>query len=254
MGKRALVLGLAAVAASWAFVMPDLRSARPARGFGRLLKAPDTDPAFVKLVAVGTVEALAMSVIGTVLALGMALPFLYAATRTMMISDASTPPWRRAVFVTARAALAVFRSIPELVWAMLLVLLVGLGPLPAVLALAIHTAGVFGKIFAELLEEVRPEPQAAIAGTGAGGGAVFAYGALGQVVPQLVAFALYRWEVNIRMATLFGFVGAGALGKLIYESASLFHFDRVATLVIAVVAVVLAVDLASGWLRRRLIG
>jgi phosphonate transport system permease protein len=219
---------------------------------------PETSGRFLGETAIACVETLAISLAGTVLGLALAGPLLFAATRTMMISGAHlwrqrVPQWRHAAHAGARAALAVFRSIPELVWGLIFVLFVGFGAVPAVLAIAVHTAGVFGKIIAELLEEVRPEPQEALVGCGASGPQVFLYGALGQAAPAVVSYVLYRWEVNIRMAAIFGFVGAGALGRLMQERLAWMRWPEVTTLVAAVFVVVLAVDLTSAWIRRRMV-
>jgi phosphonate transport system permease protein len=141
---------------------------------------------------------------------------------------------------------------PELLWALLLVLAVGLGPFAGALALGIHTAGVLGRLYAEALEEVCPEPIAALEAGGAGAAAASAFAALPQAFPQLVAYTLYRWEVNIRASAVLGVVGAGGIGKLLYLSLGLFHVHRTLTLVLVIVAMIGAVDLASGALRRRI--
>ncbi len=195
------------------------------------------------LVQIGraSLETLAMSALGTLLAallgLGLALP---AAGRFGAVAGA-----------LARFVLNALRSIPELVWAALMVLAAGLGPNAGTLALALHTAGVLGRLFAEALENTPAEPAEAIRLAGGGHVAAFLYGTLPGVWPQLIAYSLYRWENNIRMASVLGFVGAGGLGQMLYVSLSLFQQAQAATVILAMLLLVLAVDALSGWARQR---
>lgn len=201
------------------------------------------DLSTVHLVQIGraSLETLAMSALGTLLAallgLGLALP---AAGRFGAVAGA-----------LARFVLNALRSIPELVWAALMVLAAGLGPNAGTLALALHTAGVLGRLFAEALENTPPEPAEAIRLAGGGHVAAFLYGTLPGVWPQLIAYSLYRWENNIRMASVLGFVGAGGLGQMLYVSLSLFQQAQAATVILAMLLLVLAVDALSGWARQR---
>ena len=158
----------------------------------------------------------------------------------------------RAARAAARLALNFLRSVPELVWAALMVLAAGLGPFAGTLALALHTTGVLGRLYAESLENASPAPERALRDAGASPLAAFAYATLPLVTPQGVAYALYRLEMNIRMAAMLGFVGAGGLGQLLYFHLSIFQQAQSATLLIAMFLLVFAVDALSGWLRARL--
>jgi phosphonate transport system permease protein len=149
--------------------------------------------------------------------------------------------------------LNVLRSVPELVWAALMVLAAGLGPFAGVLALALHTTGVLGRLFAETLQNAPASPEAALKAAGAPGVTAWAYGMLPIAVPQWLAYTLYRWEMNIRMAAVLGFVGAGGLGQMLYFHLSLFQQSRSATVLIAMFVLVFAVDGASARLRRGLV-
>ena len=133
-----------------------------------------------------------------------------------------------------------------------MVLAAGLGPFAGTLALALHTAGVLGRLFAETLENTPPEPAEALRGAGAPASLAFLYGTLPNVLPQFSSYILYRWEYNIRMATVLGFVGAGGLGQMLYVSLSLFNTREAATVLIAMIAIVTVVDLMSAGLRRLL--
>ena len=133
-----------------------------------------------------------------------------------------------------------------------MVLAAGLGPFAGALALALHTTGVFGRLFAETLENAPAGPEAALVESGSGGLTAFAYGTAPQVAPQWLAYTLYRWEMNIRMATVLGFVGAGGLGQMLYFHLSLFQQAQSATVLLAMFVLVVLVDSASTLLRRGL--
>ncbi len=151
----------------------------------------------------------------------------------------------------SRLLLNALRAIPELVWAVLMVLAAGLGPNAGTLALALHTTGVLGRLFAEALENTSPEPAAAIRLHGGSAWQAFGYGTLPNLWPQLLAYTLYRWENNIRMASVLGFVGAGGLGQMLYVSLSLFQEEQASTVILAMLILVFAVDALSGWSRQR---
>jgi phosphonate transport system permease protein len=205
---------------------------------------PDLSGQYLLRVGHGTLETIAISAIGTALAtvLGLLLA-LPAAGRFGVVARTA-----------ARLVLNFLRSIPELVWAALMVMAAGLGPFAGTLALALHTAGVIGRLFAETLENAPAEPAQALQLSGSSRSLAFLYGTMPNVVPQLVAYSLYRWEINIRMAAILGVVGAGGLGQMLYFSLSLFHQQQAMTVIIAMLLLVLVVDGASAWLRRRLAG
>lgn len=203
--------------------------------------SPDFSSAHMRAIGLGALETLAMSALGTLLAalLGLLLA-LPAAGRCGWLAQS-----------LARLLLNALRAIPELVWAALVVLAAGLGPNAGTLALALHTSGVLGRLFAEALENSPSEPAEAIRLGGGGHIAAFCYGTLPCIWPQLIAYSLYRWENNIRMASVLGFVGAGGLGQMLYVSLSLFQQAQAATVILAMLLLVLAVDAFSGWVRQR---
>ena len=200
---------------------------------------PDLSPGFVGRVLAGAWETLAMSALGTVLAalagVAMALP----ASRL--------PGFARG---GVRLLLNALRSVPELVWASMLLISAGLGPFAGTLALAIHTSGVLGRLFAEALENAPPGPAAALRAQGAGTLRIFLYATLPQVLPQLMSYTLYRWENNIRAAAVLGVVGAGGLGQLLMYHMGLFQMGKTATVLAAMLVLVAVVDGASFALRR----
>ena len=206
---------------------------------------PDTSPAFLAKVAQGTWETLAMSAFGTLLAAAGGLLLALPASR---MHDADPAPGRGAT----RLVLNALRAVPELVWAGLLLIAAGLGPFAGTLALALHTTGVLGRLFAEALENAPPGPGAALRAQGVGRLRVFAYATLPQVLPQLMSYTLYRWENNIRAAAVLGVVGAGGLGQLLQFHMGLFHMGKTATILGAMLLLVALVDALSYGARRLL--
>jgi phosphonate transport system permease protein len=239
----------AAVVASFAYLAVDYRqlfsseSMRLMAKFVREFFPPDLSPPFLAKAAWGALQTFAVATIGTLLAVGaggaLALP---AAGRFGGVAR-----------LGARFVLNFLRSVPELVWAALMVIAAGLGPFAGTLALALHTTGVLGRLYAESLENVPPLPEQALREAGSGRIAAFAYATLPLVAAQGVAYALYRLEMNIRMAAVLGFVGAGGLGQLLYFHLSIFQQAQAATLLIAMFVLVFAVDSLSALVRGRLL-
>jgi phosphonate transport system permease protein len=239
---------IAAVMASFWYLAIDYRalfgaeSLRAMRKFIAEFYPPDVSGTFISKTAWSALQTLAVSALGTLLAmLGGGLLALPASGR-----------FGGAARQLARFVLNLLRSVPELVWAALMVLAAGLGPFAGALALALHTTGVLGRLFAESLENVPRDAERAIEDAGAGAVAAFAYGTLPLVLPQCVAYALYRWEMNIRMAAVLGFVGAGGLGQMLYFHLSIFQQAQAATVLLAMFVLVFAVDAFSSHFRRGL--
>ena len=228
-------------------------------GYVSSLYPPDLSWPTVRATLWGSIETLAMSLMGTLLAIVIALPLVVTSNRVMTTTGVlfSMPrsAGRRAVstviFLVSRSILNVLRAIPELIWALIFILAVGLGPFAGVLALGVHTGGVLGKLYAEALENLDPQPLEALQTTGARNSAIFLYGMLPQAAPQFISYALYRWEVNIRAAAILGFVGAGGLGAQLHVSISLFHHHQLLTQLLGIFALVTLVDVGSSWLRRK---
>jgi len=240
---------LALVVASFASLDLQWRqflSLEAVRSMGRFVAEffpPDTSTAFLHKVAMGTWETLAMSALGTLLAAAFGLALALPASR---LHEGHAARLRGAT----RLVLNGLRSIPELVWAALLLISAGLGPFAGTLALAMHTAGVLGRLFAEAIENAPPGPGAALRAQGVSNGRVFLYATLPQVLPQLVSYTLYRWENNIRAAAVLGVVGAGGLGQLLAFHMGLFHMNKTATILGAMLLLVALVDALSYGARR----
>lgn len=219
-----------------------------ARSMGKFLGEffpPDLSPAFVTKVTIGAWETLAMSALGTLLAVAGGLALALPASRLHQGDAARTRG-------ATRLVLNALRSIPELVWAALLLISAGLGPFAGTLALALHTTGVLGRLFAEAIENAPAGPGDALRAQGVGNGRVFLYATLPQVLPQLMSYTLYRWENNIRAAAVLGVVGAGGLGQLLAFHMGLFQMGKTATILGAMLLMVVLVDALSYVWRRAL--
>src|SRR5215475_8011310 len=195
---------------------------------------PESAPAFLRKTAHATLETLAISWMGTLLAV---IAGLFSALPAAGL-------WGAVSKGIARMLLNALRAVPELVWA-------ALGPFPGTLALAAHTTGVLGRLFAEALENAPREPYLALRRHGVGPVAALSYGLLPQITPQLTSYTLYRWENNIRAAAVLGVAGAGGLGQLLYYHMGLFHFQETGTILLAMLFLVGLVDTCSNWLRTR---
>lgn len=204
---------------------------------------PDLSADFLRKVAVGSAETLAMSALGTLLAAAAGLALAVPASR---LHEGDRAHGR----APTRLLLNALRSIPELVWAALLLISAGLGPFAGTLALALHTTGVLGRLFAEAIENAPPGPGFALRAQGNGPLRVFLYATLPQVLPQLTSYTLYRWENNIRAAAVLGVVGAGGLGQLLAFHMGLFHMGKTCTILGAMLLLVALVDALSYASRR----
>jgi phosphonate transport system permease protein len=243
-------LGLLVVASFWSLDLQwaqffSVEAVRSMARFGAEFFPPDVQPAFLRQVLVATWETLAMSALGTALAMVIGLLLALPASR-WHTGDAARAR------MPIRLLLNALRSVPELVWASLLLIAAGLGPFAGTLALAAHTSGVLGRLFAEAIENAPAGPGAALRTQGVRGGAVFLYATLPQVLPQLMSYTLYRWENNIRAAAVLGVVGAGGLGQVLAFHMGLFHMNKTATVLIAMLVLVGMVDAVSYGLRRLL--
>jgi len=208
----------------------------------------ETSPAFVQRTLWATLETLAMSLLGTALA---ALAGLALALPASLHGAAGAQPGAAALWRgISRSLLNVLRSVPELVWAALLLIAAGLGPFPGTLALALHTTGVLGRLFAESLENAPPAAAFALRVRGVDEARVFLFATLPQIWPQVIAYTLYRLENNIRAAAVLGVVGAGGLGQMLYYHLGLFQMRESGTVLAAMMLLVACVD-ALSWATRR---
>jgi len=181
---------------------------------------------------------------GTFLAVLTAIPL------GLMASSNIVPWW---VYSPTRRLMDSFRAINEMVFAMLFVVAVGLGPFAGVLALWIHTTGILAKLFSEAVEAIDHQPIEGIRSTGAGAFHEITYGVIPQVMPLWISFTLYRFESNVRSATVVGMVGAGGIGVLLWEIIRSFQYKETSAVMVIVVITVSVIDMVSSKIRKALI-
>jgi phosphonate transport system permease protein len=236
----------------WTLLSPE--SLRPTLHFLGDFFPPKLEPDFLLLVARETWRTVAIATVGIVLALGWAIPLALIAARPLSISALSGRMARVPAVVrqAVRWLLMVLRSVPELIWALIFVRVVGLGPTSGVLAIALTYAGMLGKVYADILESSDAQPTQNLLRNGSGRLQAFFYGLLPHSATELTSYTVYRWECAIRSSAVLGFVGAGGLGQQMDASMKMFNGSEVATLLLVFMALVWLADLASSLLRKSL--
>ena len=209
---------------------------------------------FMHMVVRETWRTVAMATAGVTLALVLAVPMCLMATRVLSLSALSgrMNRWPTVLRWFVRATLIVLRSIPELVWALVFVRVVGLGPTAGVLAIALTYGGMLGKVYAEILESGESHATHTLMRNGSGRLQAFVYALLPSHAAELASYTVYRWECAIRSSVVLGFVGAGGLGQQLDNSMKMFNGGEVATLLLVFIALVALADHVSTWLRRAL--
>ncbi len=212
------------------------------------------NPEFMHMVARETWRTVAMATAGVTLALVLAVPMCLLATRVLSLSALSgrMNRWPAVMRWFVRATLIVLRSIPELVWALVFVRVVGLGPTAGVLAIALTYGGMLGKVYAEILESGESHATHTLMRNGSGRLQAFVYALLPSHAAELASYTVYRWECAIRSSVVLGFVGAGGLGQQLDNSMKMFNGGEVATLLLVFIVLVALADNVSAWLRRAL--
>ncbi len=215
---------------------------------------PKTEPEFLAMVLRETWRTVAIATAGIVLALVLAVPLTLLSVRVLSVSGlagrmAAGPAMVRGA---VRWLLIVLRSVPELIWALVFVRVVGLGATAGVLAIALTYGGMLGKVYAEILESGDAHATTTLLRNGAGRLQAFFYGLLPQNAAELTSYTVYRWECAIRSSAVLGFVGAGGLGQQMDSSMKMFNGAEVATMLLVFMALVWLADRASTWLRKAL--
>jgi phosphonate transport system permease protein len=192
-----------------------------------------------------TIETLQMAIIGSTIGALVALPLSFLAARNVMPN--------KIIYNSVRGIFDIFRGINEIVWGLIFVSMVGLGPFPGVLALSVHVTGALGRYFSEAIETVDPEIIKAIVSTGASKTQTVVRGIIPQVKPSFINYILYYLENNFRSATVLGLVGAGGIGMELLTSMRLFRSNEVLTILIIMVSMVLIIDKCSAYIRKNVI-
>jgi phosphonate transport system permease protein len=203
---------------------PDVQNLRPALG--------------------GPIETFDIALLGTIVAIVLSIPLAVLAAENV------TPS--RPLYLGARGVIAITRAVPDLVWALLFVTAVGLGPFPGVLALSVHSIGMLGRLFAETIEDIEMGPVQALTLTGASRVQIVTHAIVPSLLPSLTGISLFRLDENVRSSLVLGFVGAGGIGFLILTSMNLFQYRQVATLLILTYVLVVVVERLSSTIRSRM--
>ena len=213
---------------------------------------PASNPEFLLLIAKEAWRTVAIATAGTFLALLLSIPLTFISTRVLSISALSGQIHFLPLMVrqVVRWILILLRSIPELIWALVFVRVVGLGPAAGVLAIGLTYAGMLGKVYSEILESGEQQVTNNLLRNGASRLQAFFYGVLPQNATELTSYTIYRWECAIRSSAVLGFVGAGGLGQQMDNSMRMFNGAEVATILIIFILLVGIADLLSAWLRK----
>lgn len=233
-----LVVGFGTVEVNWT---------RVTEGFGRAMRLLSgfLQPDFVSRwddIRAGLIESLTMTVTSTVAGVLISIPFGIGAARNLVPAP---------VYLFCRAVIAVSRSLQEIIIAILLVALVGFGPMAGFLTLSFATIGFLSKLLAEDIEDIDPAPLEAIRATGAGWWQQIAYGVLPQVMPRLIGLSMYRVDINFRESAVVGIVGAGGIGATLNTAMDRYEFDSAAAVLLIIIAIVLVCEYSSSAIRAR---
>jgi phosphonate transport system permease protein len=216
---------------------------------------PNLDLQFLKLVLQATLETLAMATAGITLAMLLAIPLGLIITYSLSISRLGPASGHRVARVgryLARMLMLLLRGIPEIVWALLLVRVFGLGPVAGVLAIGITYGGMLAKVYSEILETENTLPARALLMLGSSRINAFLYGLLPSASQELASYTVYRWECAVRASVVMGFVGAGGLGQLMDQSMKMLNGGEVSSILIVFLLLVLLADYMSLVIRRQL--
>lgn len=203
----------------------------------------------LRLTVEKMIETLFLALMATTLAIFIAVPLSFLGARNLMIGH----PVGRVVYYVVRTFFNVLRSIEPLILAILFAVWVGIGPFAGVLALGFHSIAALGKLYSEQVENIDPGPVEAITATGANPLQVVLYAVVPQVVPSFLAFTFYRWDINVRMSTIIGFVGGGGIGFLLQQWINLLQYRQAGTALLAIALVVITLDTLSAKVREKIV-
>lgn len=202
-----------------------------------------------RLVLAKIVETIFIALVASSLALPVAFVFSFAGARNVVTGTAGG----RVVYFFARFLMNLTRSVEPIIWVIIFVLWVGIGPFAGMLALLVHSVAALSKLYSEAIESIDPGPVEALRATGAAPLQVIRYGMVPQVIPAFLSFTVYRWDINVRMATILGFVGGGGIGEVLLPLTQMGTWPKVGVIIVFITIVVWLMDIASSKARERLV-
>lgn len=203
----------------------------------------------LRMVIDKMIETIFLALMATTLGVIIAIPISFLSARNLMIHN----PVSATIYYITRTIMNIMRSIEPLIWALIFVVWVGIGPFAGVLALTLHTVAALAKLYSEAIESIDPGPIEAVTATGADRIQTIAYAVVPQMIPPFIAFTIYRWDINVRMSTVIGLVGGGGIGFLLIQWINLLQYRQAATAVWAIALVVAIMDYASAIVREKLV-
>ena len=247
-----IATGILVLVVAWAVLTVDVKienlpslPAALARIFSRMFLEPGPEWSYFGEAFGYMMESVQIAWLGTIIGAILSLPLAFFGAKNIT---------SRVVSNVVRQLLNAIRAIPEILVAVVVFIpMVGLGAYPGMLAIGVHSVGTLGKLSAEVIEGINPGPVEAARAAGGRPLQIQRWGVLPQVLPEIVAFWLYRFEINIRASAILGAVGAGGVGEALVQSLIYRRYDRAGMLVIVIIVVTILIDTASGWLRRRII-
>jgi phosphonate transport system permease protein len=247
-----IATGLLVLVVAWAVLTVDVKienlpslPAALARIFGRMFLEPSPEWSYFGEAFGYMMESVQIAWLGTIIGAILSLPLAFFGAKNIT---------SRLVSNVVRQLLNAIRAIPEILVAVVVFIpMVGLGAFPGMLAIGVHSVGTLGKLSAEVIEGINPGPVEAVRAAGGRPLQIQRWGVLPQVLPEIVAFWLYRFEINIRASAILGAVGAGGVGEALVQSLIYRRYDRAGMLIIVIIVVTILIDTASGWVRRRII-
>lgn len=235
---KALITGVVKPVRLWrGLVNPD---------FSYLVK---DDPWLNDSIVGALIESVFMALLATVFGVAFAFPLSFLGARNIM----ATGPIGLLIYGFTRGVFNIFRSIESILWALIFAIWVGWGPFAGTLALFLHTIAALGKLYSEQIEHIDPGPVEAVTATGASRIEVIRYAVIPQILPPYLAFTLYRWDINVRMATVVALVGGGGIGRLFFYYQNQLDWPKVGAVIVGIALVVWALDYISGRVRERIV-
>jgi len=210
---------------------------------------PDFSKRTLSILLPDMLESIEIALLGTIIAIVFAFPLSFLAARNIVGGN----PAGMMIYGIVRFVFNFLSAIPALVVAMIFTVIVGVGPAAGVFALGFHSIGMLGRLFAEALENVDRGPIEALQATGAGQIQTVMYGVVPQIGPLFLAYGIYRWDINVRMSMILGFVGAGGIGLFLNQEINWFHWSNVSTAFITILITVTLIDLGSSWIQRKIL-